>query len=337
MNISADGGGICPASDKKFGNFTFSENLFHALQQYDTSNNYTIYTFPNCDLSQKNSQNITYQSLSPQKGWLKLRVSAAELLNAKDIFLATNQALPWKTIGKIITFSHGLSFLKFPKLYAKDLQRLHSQYKEYIKRSNFIIVSSERVKEEMIEFSPEIAHKIISIPFGIPFKFEEYQEQSREKFFIFSGMHHPIKNIQFIIDAFNIFKQDSQFKDYKLYLIGIDKTFATESICVIPHASHDELRSYFQKATAYLTASYYESFNFPALEALSQECAVIGTVSAIIPEMQEYVHIANNQEEFITKMKIIALEGSKLIDRKKLFQEFSWEHYVKQLVQLYNE
>ena len=54
-------------------------------------------------------------------------------------------------------------------------------------------------------------------------------------------------------------------------------------------------------ATALLTASHYESFNFPVLEALSQGCPVIGLKSAIIPEFKPYVNLATILMNLLTK------------------------------------
>jgi len=83
-----------------------------------------------------------------------------------------------------------------------------------------------------------------------------------------------------------------------------------------------------------LTASYYESFNFPVLEALSQGCPVIGLESAIIPELAPYVNLAKSEDEFIKLMKTVPVKPNlKLI--KYLKSEFNWKKYVKKLVKLY--
>ena len=277
MKISIDGGGLGAKKGEKFGNFTFSENIIKALLLYDKKNQYKIYTFKN---------------LKPKLFWMKGRVSLEELKEKQDVFLALNQALPLYTSGKIISFCHGLSYYYFSQYYSKeDNRRLKNQLNEMIKRSDIIIVSSEKVKEELILINQSINTKVHVLPFGIPFDiFDQRLLRHRHlavprndvnPYFLFVGMNHPIKNIDFIKHAFNELKKDKKYRDYKLLIL-------TKNV------SRKRLRIYYQNATALLTASHYESFNFPVLEALSQGCPVVGLKSAIIPELKSYVNLAKN-------------------------------------------
>ena len=326
MKISVDGGALNPKNGERFGTAIFSENLVKALHLYDKKNIYHVYTF---------------QNLKPKLFWMKGRISLEELKNKSNIFLALNQALPIYTSGKIISFCHGLSYHFHPQHYpAKDVVRLNKQLKEMIKRSDIIIVSSEKVKQELVSINRLarrsldegvlIIDKIHVEPFGIPLDMLDtvttlirpYSScNSKYKYFLFVGMNHSIKNIDFIKQAFNEFKKDKKFEDYILYII-------TENI------SRKKLKKLYQNAKALLTASHYESFNFPILEALSQGCPVIGLKTAIIPEFEAYVNLANNIEEFVEKMKKITVKPSvQLINR--LYTKFNWKNYVNNLVKLY--
>ncbi|MEK9169649.1 MAG: glycosyltransferase, partial [Patescibacteria group bacterium] len=195
-----------------------------------------------------------------------------------------------------------------------------------IKHSDKIVVSSEKVKDELVSINRLIDKKIIVLPFGIPTDMLDKPAfakaiAGKKKYFLFVGMDHPIKNINFIKEAFNEFKKDKKYKDYKLYTL-------TKNV------SREKLRLLYRNATALLTASHYESFNFPVLEALSQGCPVIGLKSAIIPELTPYVNFANNLDEFVENMKkIIIKPNPKSINQ--LYKNFNWENYVKNLVKLY--
>ena len=312
MKISIDGGALYPKNNQRFGTSVFSENLVTALKRYDKKNQYFIYTFKN---------------LKPKLFWLKGRVSIEEFINKKVVFLALNQAIPLYTSGKVISFCHGLSYYFYSQYYPKnDYIRLNNQLKEMIKKSDKIIVSSEKVKEELISIYRYIEAKIIVLPFGIPFDMKKRSAfvkttADRQKFFLFVGMNHPIKNINFIKKAFNEFKKDEGYKDHKLYIL-------TENV------SRKKLKKFYQQATALLTASYYESFNFPVLEALSQDCPVIGLKSAIIPELRPYVNVAGNNKEFVEFMKKINTKPDvQLINQ--LCKTFNWENYISNLVKLY--
>jgi len=331
MKISVDGGALNQRSDQHFGTFVFSENLVKALSLYDKKNQYHIYTFKN---------------LKPKLFWMKGRISIEEWKNKQDIFLALNQALPIYSSGKIISFCHGLSYYFYPQYYStKDVTRLNSQLREMIKRSDKIIVSSEKVKSELTSMYQYIERKVFVLPFGIPLDMvvsghpersegssdqrERYDrsdssaspQNDRKPYFLFVGMNHPIKNIDFIKEAFNQFIKSKENRDYKLILVT--KNCSRSRLCYL-----------YRNATALLTASYYESFNFPVLEALSQTCPVIGLKSAIIPELKTYVNEAKDNKEFVRLMKIIPLKPS-VQSINRLYTQFNWKNYVKNLVRLY--
>jgi len=307
MKISVDGGALNPKNSQRFGTSVFSENLVTALKLYDKKNQYYIYTFGN---------------LKPKLFWLKGRISIEEFINKKAVFLALNQAIPLYVSGKIISFCHGLSYYFYPQYYSKkDCSRLNKQLKEMIKRSDKIIVSSVKVKKELVSINRLIDTKIFVLPFGIPFDMKSGGTKKKKKYFIFVGMDHPIKNINFIKKVFNEFKKNKKYNDYKLYILTKNVT-------------RQKLRKLYQQATALLTSSHYESFNFPILEALSQGCPVIGLKSAIIPELKPYVNLVKNLDEFVENMKKIPKKPT-VQSINRLYTKFNWENYVKNLVKLY--
>ena len=320
MKISVDAGCLCQKGYS--GSKIFAQNLFKALSLYDKKNFYLLYTY--CSLAQKGfGKNVIIRKIFPKIGWSKLSLSLAEFLQKKEIFLALNQAIPFYTAGKIISFSHGLSFYFYPQLYPSSSQKMKSQLNEMIARSRYIVVSSIKVKNELTSIYQKIEEKIKVIPYGVPFDMRsEPITKKKEKYFLYVGVDHPIKNIDFIRQAFKKFKSCNKFKDYKLIL-------ATR-------ISRAKLKNLYQKATALLTASFYESFNFPVVEALSLGCPVIGLSSAIINEFKSLVNLAESEEEFIELM-IKAAKGSlKINDSRQIKKFFSWENYVKKLVALYD-
>src|SRR3989338_3599345 len=191
MKISVDGGALDPKNNERFGTSVFSENLITALKQYDKKNQYCIYTFDN---------------LKPKLYWLKVRVSLEEFKQKQAVFLALNQAIPLYTSGKVISFCHGLSYYFFPQYYPKkDVTRLNKQLKEMVKRSDKIIVSSEKVKRELASINRLIDTKIVIQPFGIPFdilnkniKYQILNIKKKRKYFMFVGNNQLIKNVDFV-------------------------------------------------------------------------------------------------------------------------------------------
>ena len=303
MKISVDLG----ASFGKgfFGTKIFSLNIKKALLKYDKNNEYFFYD---------------EKTVWPKIFWMKLGVSLKEWQLKPDVFLALNQALPFYFHKKAIVFSHGLSFYFFPKCYPKNVfDRLNNQLKEMIKKADKIVVSSKKVKDEFLLLFPKIEDKIYVLPFGIPFDcLKEKPRKTKEKFFLTLSGSQPIKNFSFIKKTFFAFKKKNP--DYKL--INVE------------NIRRKKLISLYQKATSFLTASYYESFNLPVLEALSLGCPVVGLESAIIPELRDYVNLAKDEDDFLRLMKEIP-KRPKTFLIKKLKEEFSWKKYVKKLVELY--
>ncbi|MEO6509089.1 MAG: glycosyltransferase [Patescibacteria group bacterium] len=331
MKISVDGGGISSKSSQTFGNGNFVKNFLRAISEYDKKNQYFIYTF-NRDQRILDKENLFFQVLMPATGWMKLRVPFEEFISPKDIFLAINQAVPLHSAKKIITFSHGLSFYFYKDLY-KDYAHLNLQLQQMRNKSTFILVSSLKVKKELQSIGFD-ERKVVVAPFGIPYEYKNTTLRKREQFFLFSGMNHPIKNVNFIIQAFSEVIKLKEFAHFKLHLCGPFEEYESDTIKVVPYSN---LKREYQQASAYLSASFYESFNFPVLEALSQNCPVIGMNTAIIPEMRKFVHLASTESEFISHIKTIAKGKSNKINLKTLQKTFSWNTYVKTVIRLYNE
>jgi len=332
-NISVDAGALCSNQNNQFGNYTFSLNLIQSLSRYDKKNTYTLYSFCSKSKQIKTTKNISFKKIVPRIFWSKIRIGIEELVNRRDIYLALNQSLPFATFAKTISFSHGLSFRFFPGLY-KNFDHLHDQLEEYTAVSDRIIVSSSRVKNEMAELFPKIEDRIISIPFGIPFDMGiNSKKESPQNYFIHVGQDHPIKNTAFVVNAFKRFKKNRKYKRFKLYLIGYTQKTDNNDIIAVSHLSRQSLKSMYRKATALLTSSFYESFNIPVLEALSQKTQVIGLRSAIIPEMRGLVRVADEEEEFIELMKRSIEKPIK--PKKDISLAFSWKKYVEELNNAY--
>lgn len=337
MRISIDGGALCSQVEDRFGNYIFSQNLIQALAQYANEHHYFVYSFCEKPSWLRKSTSLTYAQSRSSIFWLQGRISIEEIIRQNDIFLALNQSIPLLTPSRIITFSHGLSFCFFRQFYQDSYQELKKQLDTMVKKSQYIIVSSAKVKSEIVSLYRIDTDLIKVLPYGVPFDMLEttHLKAARKKFFLFVGMDHPIKNTDFIISTFENFRKDRKFQDYKLYLVGNFNISNHKNIHCFKSLKRTELAKLYRQAAAYLTASYYESFNLPVLEALSQGCQVIGLTSAIIPELEEYVLTSTNEEEFVKTMKDVAIGKTKRIPFEKLKDQFYWRNYVKELSLLF--
>ncbi len=309
--ISLDAGSL--NSKNITGNKIFSENLINNLLNYDKNNQYFIYR-----LNKINFLNI---------GWLKIQLSIKEFFNKKQVFLALNQAIPFYTSVKVIGFCHGLSYYFFPKLYEKKLlEKLTSQLNQMIKRSDKIVVSSLKVKNELLKINKDLKNKIVINLFGIPddvldFKSQVKTRWKRKKYFLVVAQNQKIKNLDFIKKAYKKIIKDKKFKKFKLKIINNE-------------VLRDNLFKWYYQSYCLLTASYYESFNFPIIEALVLGCPVVGLKTAVIPELKDYVNLANSEDDFIKLAKNLEIKPNNYMI-KKLVKKFSWKKYIKKIIKLY--
>lgn len=329
---------------RRFGNYTFSHELVSALLQYDRKSKYCLYLqekYPAFD------KQILAEIITPKFGWLRLGVQLRELISPKACFLALNQAIPYYTGARIIAFSHGLAPLFFPKLYPDSQNKLKQQTQAILSKAKFVILSSEKVKQEMItqfNLRQSVASKLVILPYGIGELFRNARPNyKRKNLLLFVGSDHPIKNLQFLLDCFRELIKDSLFSSYKLALVGVASHSLgfsdQENSQIIPlgHLPYKKLVKYYQEASCLLSASHYESFNLPVLEALSQNTPVVATKTAIIPEFRQYVKTTPAKKEAFVKLLKNTLRYPEKVDLAKLRADFSWEAYVKKITALYEK
>lgn len=330
MQIGIDTGALC---GKRLGNYVFTKNLIESLNKFDKKNIYYLYSFCNKKKNFNLGKNLRFKKILPKTNWINWAVRYEESKNKKDIFLGLNQSFPNSTSKKII-FSHGLSFIFYKNYYPDSYRKMIIQVEKMINSADYIIVSSSKVKAEFESLYGRI-NNIRVIPFGIPFDFHEYKSTKRKQYFLNVGMNHPIKNIEYLVNCFNKFQKNSK-TPFKLYLVTdrINKNIKNKNIIQMINLSRKKLQTLYRHAAGYLTSSYYESFNFPVLEALSQNCRVISLKSSVISEMREYVNIAKSQNDFIKQMNL-SVNNVSNINIKILREKFSWKKYIDELIQLY--
>ena len=338
MNIALDAGALNTSSNEQFGTYSFTKQFMKALGAYDKENNYICYTLNDVEIDSC-AHNIECKTIWPKVGWMQLGVPLVQIRYKPDIFLALSQAIPTYVGCPVIAFSHGLSFFRYPEYYPGSYQRLKGQLLVMVKRARYIVVSSSRVKDEMVQQFPKVTGRIVVLPFGLP---EEYisahsVKRNRDKTILYVGSGQGIKNVGALIRTIQKLRSSPKFAEYKLRIIGHTTTDKNEveGVEYVGHLNQPELIAEYRQAAAYFTASHYESFNYPVLEALSQSCPVVGLESAIIPEMQKYCTVVAGEQELVPSLEKVLGGSSVEINLTQLQAEFWWERYVKKLQELY--
>ena len=203
-----------------------------------------------------------------------------------------------------------------------------------LKHAELIVVSSIKVKNEFKRLYPE-ARNIKVLNFGIPYDFLATKSVKKNKYFLNVGVNHPIKNLALLVKYFKTF-QNQIDKTYKLYIVT-DKKYndiKDKNVIQLTNVSRKRLKRLYMYAKAYLTTSFYESFNLPILESLSQNTPVVALKGSFIPEMRKYISIARDESSFVFEMEKI-LSTNNNIDVKSLKNDFSWNKYVEELIKMY--
>lgn len=325
MKVCIDAGGICAST--LYGTGRFTDEVLHALSLYG-SYDYTAALFCNPSIRYKK---IHYRIFPTSKAWFTVQLPIYLYLNRFDVYFALSQAIPRFAPKNIITQTHGLSFRYFPADYPKENNTLSTQFTEYMKRSKSILSLSKRLTEQLEKENTRNI-PIKTVPFGIPFVFQDYEEQKRRPFFLYVGSDQSIKNVTQLIQTFIDFVKLDRYKHFTLKIVGEhNNTINHPNIEYLGYQDVVTLKNLYQTAYGMLTMSKYEASSFTVIEALSQQCPVLGLESALSTEQQEFSHVAQTKEDFFEHLMAIADGRIKKINKAKFFTIFSWKNYVNEV------
>ncbi len=168
-----------------------------------------------------------------------------------------------------------------------------------------------------------------------------------KKYFLFVSTVEPRKNIKRIIQAFNLFNKDN---NYKLVLIGklgwkyedILKYIENPDIVHLSKIKTEELVHFYNCSEALVYPSLYEGFGLPILEAMQCKCPVITSKSSAMQEVAKNAAILidpKNTQEIFNAMNEVKNEEikSRLITKgMERSKDFSWNRCAKETMEIYN-
>lgn len=189
------------------------------------------------------------------------------------------------TVHDMAVFQDGLLDAEFA---GKNRERLNA----VLNRRDLarVITVSKFSKEAILTRFPHLKDRIHVVPLGADHMPEAGKVNDKKflipvSFILFVGNIERRKNLERLIDAFEMVKRD--FKELALVIVGRDgfdaevvhqkikRSSCAESIICKGHASAEELSAYYAKAQCFVYPSLYEGFGIPILEAMTQACPVI--------------------------------------------------------------
>lgn len=258
---------------------------------------------------------------------------------------------------KIVTI-HDLAV--FHKDFNEEAFRHHGQRKTkevlYKGQPDVIVADTEIIAEEIREFFPDFASRVVCIPPGSDHLLKHQKSIDRPSkkspYFLFAGHLETRKNVLGVVKAFEILER--KHVGIRLVLVGkdgyqgeeirkyISTSSAKKAIDVKGYVDETELRALYTHATAFVFPSYYEGFGFPILEAMSLGCPVITSnggamgevagTAALLVDPNEVEEISHAMERLLEDSKL----ARKLMDLGEYrFRDYSWKKCADGFLKLY--
>lgn len=270
------------------------------------------------------------------------------------------------TKGKCIITVHDLFFFKNPNGTVREMKRDYpKKVAESIKKADGIICPSQFTKSEILRLFECREEKIKVIPHGVDeiFKNEPekwFLEKVKAKyslpsqFILFVGNIEPRKNLETLIEAFNIVKK--KFPELKLLIVGervlgferikkkIEKEGLEEKIIFTGYVENRELSVIYRTSSAFVFPSLEEGFGLPILEAMSSSVPVLASETSSIPEVAGDCAVyfsSNSPSEIAEKLEMILKDERfrlELIKKgKERAENFSWIRCAEETLKFYKE
>jgi glycosyltransferase involved in cell wall biosynthesis len=295
-----------------------------------------------------------YKVVGPPFGWSQLALPIQLKIQSNiDVFFTPAHYAPRAmSIPSVVTI-HDVSYLYYPGDFLKrDLYKLKNWTEYSIQNAAHLIAVSETTKKDIITFYDVPDSKITVIHNG----FEKQTIQrahslphdlDTQPFILNVGTLQPRKNVATVIRAFSKFRK--HYRTHKLVIVGktgwlYDDLFKLTSdldlldyVVFAGFVPDDELATYYKKAFCYVTASLYEGFGIPVLEAMSYGCPVIASNTSSLPEVGGDAAVYFNPEsvdDLVTVLVKLArdkkLRSLMVAKGKEQITNFSWKKCAQQ-------
>jgi len=231
-----------------------------------------------------------------------------------EIFLSPHYNIPLLPIKakKRIVIIHDVNHLVFynqlslnQKLYAKLFLKSATTI------SDTVITVSNFSEKEIRKYIRNISKNINVLYYGIDDSLVREQHQQEESsairskynlpdnYILYVGSAKPHKNFNVLLKAFNLLFND--FPDQKLVVVGLSEIQVNQSrylesvklknkelltsLIFTDYVSDSDLPLIYKHAEFLVFPSYYEGFGLPPLEAMINNCPVVASNAASIPEV----------------------------------------------------
>lgn len=350
---------------RDFGIGTYVRNLVRHLARVDQDTTYFLFCHENDESTLRDLAENFEPVVDGSSGYgvkehvsipFKLRRLGAELLHSPHYVRPLLCTIP-----SVVTI-HDCIHLLFPQYLPNRMAWRYARFMmgSAIRRSALVFTVSEASRADILRFYPWAdPGKVHVVPNAIDTELlkspgEEEMERVRERYQIrgryvlFAGNVKPHKNLERLIKAFALLREQRGNEDLELLLIGddvsrygalrraVERTGIRQSVRFFGYVPPTTLAALYRMASAFAFPSLYEGFGLPPLEAMSCGTAVVTSKISSLPEVVDdaAVLVDPYSVEDIAEGIGRVLNDDDLRDalvQKGLAraQSFSWERSVK--------
>src|SRR5579864_578819 len=375
MRIAID---YSAAVNQRAGIGRLVRNQVLALAEVDHDNDYRlVYARPNRDTTPQfpKARNFSRHEVGLGERWLtilwhraKLPLPADWLSGPVDLYHCPDFVLPPLRKARGILTVHDLAFLMRPDCADHRLRAyLEEVVPRSVRRADFIIADSENTRNDLVVLLGVKPTSIAVVPGGVEDRFKRVTDPRQiqrartrlgigdEPFVLAIGVIEPRKNLNRLMDAFQVLKQRGNVpKDLKLVLAGgkgwlYDDIFehhaesrVRDDIVLPGFVSDDLLPAIYSTAEVLAFPSLYEGFGLPILEAMACGTPVVASRASCLPEVAEGAALLvdpNNVEGLTSALELVLLDGDlrmRLINQGlERAGEYTWRRAAEQLLGVY--
>lgn len=181
-----------------------------------------------------------------------------------------------------------------------------------------------------------------------------------DKFIFYVGSAYPHKNLESLLNVFKRLKDEKN--SLKLILVGKPDYFynrlkekainlgvcsqdntQNSNVIFSGYVSDRELKTLYKKAKAFIFPSLYEGFGLPPLEAISNDCLVLSSNKASLPEIlgEGVVYFNPEDENDIYEIISKIYDDDLIVKLKEISKEFikkyTWTKCARETKNIYLE
>jgi glycosyltransferase involved in cell wall biosynthesis len=288
---------------QRTGTETYTSEIIKALVALDRSVSYRLYAKEDPPPELKDlGPNAAWQIMPFRRGWTLLRLSFEMMCNPPDVLFVPAHTLPLVSPKKSVIMIHDLGFDHFPEVYGWRRRTLHSYDVRLARRyASHILTPSEFTRHDLGERYRIPLARITCVHHGFDpsdgATSTSVERPISQPYFFFIGRIERKKNIERMLEAFSIFKNETRLP-HRLLLGGkpglgyaeIRERHASlgavkSDVAFLGYLSEEEGRRHLAHAEALLFPSLFEGFGMPVLDAFALRTPVITSNATSLPEV----------------------------------------------------